>query len=371
MTRRFEVLGATGADKERWRERVAGLGAGRRDLHVSPDYLRVYELSYGYCAHLAVYGDNDAYILQALVRRPLNGLPFLAEAGITEEFWDVASVYGYGGPVGSTTDHALAVELCRSLQRELAAWYREGRIASEFTCLHPLLGNHVLLAGCDGIRLRRQKEVVYVDLSGADDALWRGLRKGHKSSVKTARKRGVAVDRIEPSAAHVDLLARLYKDTMDRADADERWYLPGDYLGRCFDQLGAEGSSLFVARDGGEVVTAAIVLHDETTAYYHFAGSAPRARELCANNLIVFEIARWARARGCRQLHLGGGVSDSAADSLFRFKSGFSRARTTLYTHGRVHHEPTYRRLVELKLAHERATGAGERTGDYFPRYRR
>jgi lipid II:glycine glycyltransferase (peptidoglycan interpeptide bridge formation enzyme) len=120
----------------------------------------------------------------------------------------------------------------------------------------------------------------------------------------------------------------------------------------------------------GEVASAYLLMHDFSTAYYHFGGSDDRFYNLRPNNLLLFETALWAKRIGFRHYHLGGGVSSTADDSLLRYKAGFSDRRAKLYTYGRVHSRSVYDRLCELKISHERSVGQIN-DSDYFPLYRR
>ena len=73
----------------------------------------------------------------------------------------------------------------------------------------------------------------------------------------------------------------------------------------------------------------------------------------------------WAKQRGNRVMHLGGGVG-SADDSLLRFKLGFSPLRHGFSTLRVVIDEPEYRRLV---AAHGGVLDPESRSG-FFPAYR-
>jgi len=366
----FEVLGEHPGDMARWRSLVERL-AHQRDIHFLPEYGEVYRRTYGHQPLLAVLEDGQHCVVQPFVRRPLEGLPFLRDQGVTQSYCDIASPYGYGGPASSCGSPEEALALFREFDARLLAYCRSEKLAAEFTSLHPFLDGQRLLAAIGAVNLVRQKDVVYIDLPGSEAPRWKALRKGHKSSVTRARRSGVRVEKAEPTPPNFAILNRLYYATMERNRAAQRWIFPQDYFRNCHECLGGERVSLFFARVGEAVASASIVMHDFETAYYHFSGSDSRYHEHCPNNLLVYEMAAWAEARGYRRFHLGGGVTSSPDDSLFVFKSGFSDRRATLYTHSRVLDQETYDYLCAMKTRHEATTGTPVADPDYFPLYRR
>ena len=367
----FEVLSAAGQDGIRWQSLVANLPFGLRDIHFLPSYGTIYEKTYGHHPQLAVYSDKDHYVLQHFVRRNLRVLPFLQEFQEAEQFYDISNPYGYGGPLCNTLDGEQAAELVRGFDRHFTAFCRDERFASEFTMLHPLLNNQLLLAAIPEVDLCQQKEVVVVDLTVPSEALWKALNRGHRSGVNKALRSGVRVERVEPDDGWLAEFNRLYYHTMRRNEASERWFFPEDYFRNCRDCLGRERVSLFVAKVGEEVAAMYFAMHDFSTIYYHFGASDERFFDMRPNNLLMYEVARWGQEKGFRWYHLGGGVNAAENDPLFRYKAGFSPKRATLYTYGRVHHRATYDRLCLLKRIHEKTTSGAEIESDYFPLYRR
>ena len=75
----------------------------------------------------------------------------------------------------------------------------------------------------------------------------------------------------------------------------------------------------------------------------------------------------WAKERGNRLMHLGGGVA-GAQDKLFDFKTGFSKLRSPFYTWRLVSDPEVYARLCQKW---ELATGKTANPPDlFFPAYR-
>jgi hypothetical protein len=363
------VLSADGEDAARWTALVARLPRPLQDIHLLPEYGRIYRVQ-GFDPRLAVLETPDGIVLQAFVLRPLGALPFLAEAPDRAAFFDVANPYGFGGPV-STAEPEAGRGLYAAFDAAFTAWCEPAKVASEFCSLHPLMHEtqRALMAGVR--EAAHEKDVVLIDLAPDEDEMVRGLRKGHRSSITLARRSGVEVAAVAASPENIALFTDIYTETMVRRDAAQRWFLPADFFSATLGELGPGRSTLLFARLDGEVEAASLVIHDFATAYYHFAGARATRPELGVNNLMVWEAALTAKRAGYAWLHLGGGVTSAPDDSLLRFKAGFSAARAPLYTYFAIRDAATYRQLCGRKIAFEESELGVALNSDFLPLYRR
>lgn len=367
----FRVLQADGPDADAWMEVVHRYPTHLRDVHYTPGYGRIYEHTYGQRPMLAVMERDGNIVMHAFVRRALDDLAFLTQAKATRRYEDIATPYGFGGPLLAHPEREGSAQLLRDFDAHLRAWGVAEGLPAEFVCLHPLLGNAEAVQASGIADPVPTKEVVVIDLSPSIEQLWSAVSRGTRSSIQRARREGVEVGRVAPDRAALEVFQRLYLATMARVGAAQRWLFPDAYFRECVEQLGEEGSALFFARLGDEVAAAYLLIYDERTAYYHFGASDERWLALRPNNLLMYETMLWAKGRGCARYHLGGGVSSDENDSLLRFKSSFGGGRTPLYTYGRILNADVYRELCDLKRSHEARSGAAAASADYFPLYRR
>jgi lipid II:glycine glycyltransferase (peptidoglycan interpeptide bridge formation enzyme) len=158
---------------------------------------------------------------------------------------------------------------------------------------------------------------------------------------------------------------------MDRNLAAARWYFPDDYFANCVAELGPQRTSLFFAQVGDQLASAYFLMHAFGTAYYHFGASNEDYFQYRPNDLLMLETALWAHRAGYRRYHLGGGVTSSPDDALFRFKSSFGKCTAPLYTYFRIHNHESYEQLASLKRQHEIAVHGCESVSNFVPAYRR
>jgi hypothetical protein len=271
---------------------------------------------------------------------------------------DATSPYGYPGPIGIGSDdpaflHAALVAGVQVL--------RDAGFVSVFVRLHPLL-NPVPPEGMGTLVVHG--DTVSVDLTMSREELWAQTRLNHRRDITRALRLGYAA-RMDDEWQHLESFKRLYRETMERRSASPFYFFDDAYFDGLRGALGERLHLCVVEKDG---VVAAAGLYAETDGIveYHLSGTAEESLEVRPMKLLMHFASGWAKDRGNRVLHLGGGVG-GADDSLLQFKIGFSPLRTSFATLRVVIDEPEYTRLVAARGPH---LDPGARTS-FFPQYRR
>jgi hypothetical protein len=84
----------------------------------------------------------------------------------------------------------------------------------------------------------------------------------------------------------------------------------------------------------------------------------------------MFDYVRfWAKERGNKVFHLGGGVG-SSKDSLYNFKAGFSKQRHPFLTLRLILDEEKYRYLGDCRAKYLKIQPEVLVKSNYFPAYR-
>jgi len=118
---------------------------------------------------------------------------------------------------------------------------------------------------------------------------------------------------------------------------------------------------------GGEVASGGLFVETGDIVQYHLSGTNEAFLRERPTKLMLHFVRGWAKERGARVLHLGGGVG-AARDSLFAFKAGFSSVRHAFHTLRMVVDERAYRQLADASRG-ETATDPSDLQG-FFPAYR-
>lgn len=351
------LMGSRMQDFQRWESLCQKIP--QADIYFFPQYAQIYEREGDGAAHCFIYRLANGLVLYPFLLRRINDVSLFHDI---EECRDIITPYGYGGPLYSSTDESLLPRLARDFLDSFHEYCHEHRIVSEFARLHPLLDNHRILSKSNKVF---HHETVYIDLRQSERDLWKEIRKGHKSSIRKALRFQVKVVRDE-DRKYIQEFHKLYAETMRRQRASPSYFFPLSFFEDTLELLGRH-ASLFVALHDGKVVTAAIFLHYGDYIHYHFSGSDADSLDLCANHLLIYEVAKWAQQQGVKYFHLGGGLQPN--DNLYMFKSGFSNKRAPFYTYRCIHDSALYQQLVQRKLEDERLSG-GAVDEEFFPRYR-
>ena len=302
-------------DPQAWDELLGELD--RADAYLLREYVEgAGVLDAGQPTFLHLEGPGGHVLFACLVREiPGGGL-------------DVTTPYGYGGPVAAGEQPPV-----KHFYELYERWCSDRGIVTTFIRFHPLFANH--RQAPPGIRVELLAPTIGWRLDEERDLL-AGMHSKHRNVVRKAAASGATVSAVE---GPVDLapFVELYEETMRRRDAAPFYFFPPAYWER-LSRLG-EHLVVFDAVLDGELLASALCLSTRPWLHYHLSATSDRARTTGASNLLLFEAARWAQARGFTRFHLGGGLG-GREDSLYEFKRRFDPEGTCEAAVGKAVHDP-------------------------------
>ena len=342
----------------------AVLSATSHDFYALPGYVALSAQSEGGQPVGVLAEDGDCRLLLPLIVREI-------PAGPTGGGWrDAASPYGYPGIVLSAADPngpAAQAFLDAAMTAVVAALHERG-VVSLFVRLHPLLPVDSATLARHGVVVDHG-HTVSIDLSRDEADLFSKMRLNHAKNLRRLDRRGFTCEldetcRPETIAAFVDV----YTETMDRVDASESYYVDAAYVRDLIAALDG-GVAIALIRPGDSEEVAAVGLLTEMGGIVqdHLGGTRSAYLPVSPSKLKIREAAKWAKGRGNRVFHLGGGLG-GAEDAIFAFKAGFSPERHVFETLRIVVDQPAY---DELTARWAVATGRpAPALNAYFPAYR-
>jgi hypothetical protein len=123
-----------------------------------------------------------------------------------------------------------------------------------------------------------------------------------------------------------------------------------------------------VVQQEGRTAAAGLFSECKGIVQFHLSGTAEEFRRASPARLMIDHVRWWAKARGDRSFHLGGGLG-AREDSLFDFKAGFSDLRATFRSWRAVCDANRYQALVARWGKRVGAPSEPDLTG-MFPAYR-
>jgi hypothetical protein len=331
------------------------------DFYHMPGYLRLCAECEGGSAQAFVADDGEHRLFLPLIVRPIG--PCLApDAALC----DATSPYGYPSPLlaGGQDAEKRTAFLDRALGSLLAA-LRKRRVVSLYLRLHPLLPLP-REPFCRQGTLVRHGETVFVDLSRSEQECWHETRAQHRNCINRAVRLGCVAE-IDWHWNRLDEFVDLYTETMRRVKAHSEYFFSRDYFHRLRDVL-QDKLHLGIVRIGDSVVCGGLFSEVCGIVQLHLAARQEQTTTLAPMKLLTHFARCWAKDRGNRVFHLGGGRG-AQRDSLFLFKSGFSKLRSDFFTWRVVVDADAYQALTSQRS--QMSGSRDEVADDFFPAYRR
>jgi hypothetical protein len=331
------------------------------DFYHLPEYVSFSAQQEGGDALAFLAEEGDYRLLLPLILRPINTW---GDEG--DRYYDVTCPYGYPGPLLAANNSRHDIE--DFLDRALRSFKNELRcldVVSVFSRFHPLLALPTEPFAEHG-HLVQHGETVFIDLSLSSEEIWRQTRANHRRGINRAKREGHVVY-IDEQWEEFDAFVDIYIETMRRVGAGAHYHFSRDYFTKLRQILG-DRLHLCVVQIGGEIAGAGLFSEVCGIIEYHLGGTKEEHMMYYPTKAMFEFIRFWAKGRGNRLFHLGGGVG-SERDSLFEFKAGFSKLRSPFLTWRVIADESVYSTLVECWESRY-GVEANELQG-YFPPYRK
>ncbi|HMR18258.1 MAG TPA: GNAT family N-acetyltransferase [Sphingobacterium sp.] len=304
-----------------------------------------HKIDTGFPSKLLLFSDKDNFIALPVVIRPIENTCF----------FDITSVYGYAGPVYRFSQDYRQNRLLAFFRTEFIGFCKKYNIVSVFSRLHPLIEQKNIIGELGTIV--DLNKTISINLALSADEQRREFRKSLKSELNQLRKKDIFVQEAS-SLSEIDQFIAIYYETMDRVNATPNYYFSKEYFYEFLDNTDFK-SKLLVAVKDGKVIAGAIFTLTDKIMQYHLAGTAGEFIGETPMKLILDEARLLGNQTAAESLHLGGGVGGSDDDSLFRFKSGFSKSFKQFSVWKFIVNEEIYKELSKNKIK-----------SNFFPLYR-
>ncbi|WP_430468506.1 GNAT family N-acetyltransferase [Winogradskyella ouciana] len=336
-------------DKKVWKEQIALVS--NSDFYHTYDYHQLSKSNDEYPI-LIKYADGQTSLLIPLLLRDIDN----------SDYKDATSVYGYAGPLVQHIDENFNVD---DFQDEFNQFLQKNNIVSVFSRLHPYIEHQEsILKGLGTITALGN--VVNIDLTDTIENQRAKFSRRLKTYLNKSRRSCTVIKgNIDE---HLDDFIRLYHENMRRVDADDSYFFTNEYYRQILSSEDYESElSLCVHTESEEIIGAAMFMKKGDIVQYHLSGLSEEHFELNPIKLVIDEMRIKSTEEGYKYFNLGGGLG-SNEDSLFRFKSSFSKDFKEFKIWKYIVNENVYKELVSQKLGNDHAPDILE--ADYFPAYR-
>ncbi len=329
----------------------------QREIQAHPAYVQLFEDSRRAVPLCAAWLSSHCTVLY----------PFLLRDLTRETYWspeigpaaDLITPYGYGGPY--TWPRTDDPKVSDAFWASFDAWAQHHHIVSEFVRFSLFSENSLPYPGT---RIEHGPNVVRpLDLD--DTALWQNVAHKVRKNVQTARQAGVEIQ-FDPEAFLQADFWNVYHHTMARRQAETGYHLPATFFSKLKETLYPHFCYVHALHEG-RLVSSELVLLSEHAVYSFLGGTYAEAFPLRPNDLLKYELTRWARERGKQWYVLGGGYRKG--DGIYRYKQAFAPHDVRpFFTGRRILNSKTYQALT-IRSGHLTDTPLTT-DSDFFPAYR-
>ena len=325
----------------------------KKDIYFDPRLGEIYARLEAGVFEEFLFENEGGQIRHQFIRRPiLHGNPDLPA------LYDLTTPYGYGGPVIMELEGGGRDRLLEGFDQAFSAYCQKEAIVSEFVRFHPLAGNALDFSGL--YQVRHFNRTVGINLADFDDPFQVEFSKSARKSVRQALKAGLTFELEEYPDSLADFQI-IYTQTMDRKEADDRYYFDDAYFQAFIDRMPEAVLKCRVVFEG-QVIAMGFFLRSADILHTHLSGTRTDYLHLSPAYLLRYGLVQWGKAQGYQLIHSGGGRTGDPEDSLYRFKKRFGQQTEFDFHIGqRIWDQAMYNRLVEL-------TGMEETS--FFPAYR-
>lgn len=274
-------------------------------------------------------------------------------------YYDLTSVYGYCGPISNKDFNVLSEEHFNFFHKEFLKFCSKNFVVSVFSRLHPL-SDYGAFFNRFGEVTNLNKTIV-IDVAQPSQEQVKEYRKSTKYEIKYLREKDYSI--IE-TKNHDDIenFIEMYYKTMEKVRAFDRYYYDRDYFHGFLNNDDYE-VKLLMAQKNGQYAAGAIFTVVGNVMQYHLATTAEDSIKDAPMKLILDEARLRAIDQNLEFLHLGGGFAGRDDDSLFLFKSGFSKKKLDFSIWKLITNIEQYNKLVAYM-------NIWKKVNNFFPLYR-
>lgn len=215
-------------------------------------------------------------------------IPMLVDG---EQYYDLSSPYGYGGPYIENCQPGRKQELLSEYEKQFGKYCREHKIVSEFVRFHPIVEN-----GIDFKEIYNAeciKHAVGTSLE-KDNPAQEEFSKSCRKNIRKALNAGVQW-KIAKSPQSISSFIKVYYSTMDRNEVGKFYYFSESYFQKCLELFG-ENIILVEAVYEGNVIVAGFYICYGPVIHAHLSGTLREYIHLSPAYVIKYATAVWGKS---------------------------------------------------------------------------
>lgn len=326
----------TTEDYLHWNELINLLPSEKRDVYFTAKYHKIQELENYGNAECFVYKRGNEFVIFPYLKNKIE-----STFELSDEYFDIESVYGYTGPVSNSTNEKFLADFKLEFEKHCI----ENNIVCGFIRYHFLTNNEKNNVFFKNNLLDR--ETVYVDTNQSIYDIWDSeISSKNRNIIRKAKLNNLSIQIISnPTDEEIMFFVETYHQTMKILNADDYYFFSLDYLKNTFKILHKKTYLFNVLNKEGKIMCTSMFFHFGEYFHYHLSARTEYA-DNTSNNYLLYKAIQFAQDLNAKYFHLGGGRTKMEDDSLLKFKQSFSTQRAKFHISKEIFIPNVYNQII-------------------------
>ena len=257
----FEIFDST---NPKWSEIFLNFDIEEQDVFYSAEYAQASKATIDshHRVLCASQQTDTSSFLYPFIQRDINQI---VPEGIAQGWFDVVSLYGRGGIVGSYKNSSDLLKF----HDEFTYYARENQIVCGFDRLHPILENHRIAP--KNSKVFNVGNFVVIDLRPTIDDIFATFKHRQRKAIRKAINNNITTFD-ESDLTHLDHFLEIYHSTLSRQNALDYYYFEKQFY-QTLMQLGQDSFKFFYASLDNNIISCELVLYGGKYCHSFFGGT--------------------------------------------------------------------------------------------------
>ncbi|WP_299252471.1 peptidoglycan bridge formation glycyltransferase FemA/FemB family protein [uncultured Aquimarina sp.] len=305
--------------------------------------IKHYDFYHTFDYHQIAKNENDLAVLLTYKKGDLViGFPIVIRNIPETTYYDATSVYGYCGPIVNKNIEDFNNE---EFIENLNEYFKNKNIVSVFSRLNPFIENQNLILNSYG-EIVLQGKLVNIDITASADVQHHNFQNRLRTHINKSRRNCI----VKKATTKEEILEfiDIYYENMKRVDAASFYFFSTDYFFSLIASKSFETEVLLAFdKETNKSIGGSIFIKTNKIIQYHLSGTKNEYLHLMPSKLLIDEMRIQGTEQKYEVFNLGGGLGGSNEDSLFRFKSSFSKCFKDFEIWKLVINQSVYNELVK------------------------
>tara|TARA_B100000989_G_scaffold289757_1_gene262044 strand:+ start:7452 stop:8486 length:1035 start_codon:yes stop_codon:yes gene_type:complete len=278
--------------------------------------INLFDIYYDYNFNLLHLSENNDLIAFYHKRgKSQFFFPFIiCKIDFLDGYYDIETINGYSGPLSNDYSDKFLKECWSNFYKEI----KNLNVICGLIRFHPFLKNHLINKENNFISTQNVKKTLFINYN--EDYKLNYSKNINRNLIKSSKYKLEIIK--ENNESNFKTFYEIYNESMNRKDADKRFFFKKDYFTNLLKKLN-DNVTLILAKKDTICVGGIIGIRSKNFSHVHLSAFKEVGLKYGAPYLLRYELIEHF-SNISNLIHFGGGNTNAKDDSLFLFKKNFT-----------------------------------------------